>query len=255
MDLKVFPMVDGTIYIVSPRKLENELLSTFLEQKTGSKCLCVDHIEHLSRLQDAKTNNGPPKLLLFDCVAELPEKILERLQSQNEEILSRCPVCLFRLKRDLALELMAMKQGVIGFFYEDDTPDHFLKGVRALCSGELWITRETLREYVSTTTMNRMLRNKAQNPTDLLTRRELEILALAGSGATNDEIAAQLCISPHTVKTHIYNIFKKIDVPNRLQATLWAANNLRPFNAVSQPSSASSSPSAPTRLSFGYQLI
>jgi len=59
-----------------------------------------------------------------------------------------------------------------------------------------------------------------------LTRRELEILSMVVSGATNEEIAARICISPHTVKTHIYNIFKKINVPNRLQAALWAAKNL-----------------------------
>jgi DNA-binding CsgD family transcriptional regulator len=45
-------------------------------------------------------------------------------------------------------------------------------------------------------------------------------------GAKNEEIADKLFISPNTVKTHIYNIFKKIDVPNRLQAALWAAKHL-----------------------------
>ena len=56
--------------------------------------------------------------------------------------------------------------------------------------------------------------------------RQIEILAMVAVGATNDEIADKLCISPHTVKTHLYRIFKKINVPNRVQAALWAAKNL-----------------------------
>ncbi|MFH1935680.1 MAG: helix-turn-helix transcriptional regulator [Pseudomonadota bacterium] len=60
----------------------------------------------------------------------------------------------------------------------------------------------------------------------MLTPREVEILTMMATGATNANIADKLCISPHTVKTHIYNIFKKIDVPNRLQASLWATKNL-----------------------------
>ena len=59
-----------------------------------------------------------------------------------------------------------------------------------------------------------------------LTRRETEILALIAAGHTNEEMAEKLFISPHTVKTHVYNIFQKIAVPNRLQAALWAAKNL-----------------------------
>ena len=59
-----------------------------------------------------------------------------------------------------------------------------------------------------------------------LTLREIGVLTMVAAGSKNAVIADKLCISPHTVKTHIYNIFKKIDVPNRLQASLWAAKNL-----------------------------
>ena len=61
---------------------------------------------------------------------------------------------------------------------------------------------------------------------DLLTIREKEILALVSSGYGNQQIADELCISIHTVKTHTYNIYQKIGVSSRLQATLWAAKYL-----------------------------
>ena len=54
-----------------------------------------------------------------------------------------------------------------------------------------------------------------------LTTREKEILDKIAHGSSNRDIADELYISLHTVKTHIYNIFKKIDVSNRIQAALW----------------------------------
>ena len=247
-------MADGPIYIVSPRKFENELLSTFLAQKTGSQCVCRERIEHVPCVQNEDNNDGPPKLILLDCLGELPEKIVEQLESTDEETFSRCPLSLFRLRRDSDIEIKAMQQGVSGFFYEYDTPEHFLKGVHALCSGELWISREILRNYVYATN-NKMQEHRRQNLAALLTRRELEILALLGSGASNDEIAEQLSISPHTVKTHIYNIFKKINVPNRLQATLWAADNLYSFNGISLHSPAITLPShAPSSIGYHFTI-
>jgi DNA-binding CsgD family transcriptional regulator len=72
----------------------------------------------------------------------------------------------------------------------------------------------------------KVIHNLSKRDATGITPREAQILAMVAVGAKNEEIADKLCISPHTVKTHIYNLCKKIGVPNRLQAALWAAKNL-----------------------------
>ena len=69
------------------------------------------------------------------------------------------------------------------------------------------------------------LKNSLKDNT-ILSLRETKMLTLLAVGHTNREIAEKFGISLHMVTTHMYNIFKKINAPNRLQATLWAAKNL-----------------------------
>nr|WP_267869103.1 helix-turn-helix transcriptional regulator [Shewanella electrodiphila] len=64
-------------------------------------------------------------------------------------------------------------------------------------------------------------------PTTALTSRELDVLALLPTCKSNIEIADILFVSEHTVKSHLYKVFKKIDVKNRLQAMSWVKENLQ----------------------------
>ncbi len=59
---------------------------------------------------------------------------------------------------------------------------------------------------------------RSEQPATPLTEREREVLALMASGATNREIAAQLHLSPHTVKEHTSTLYRKLDVRNRAEA-------------------------------------
>ena len=92
-----------------------------------------------------------------------------------------------------------------------------------MLNGEFWLSRKIVTEYI--------VKDKRQNSfikggETALTFREIEILTIIGMGSTNQEVADKLCVSCHTVKTHLYNIYRKIEVPNRLQAALWATKNL-----------------------------
>ena len=60
---------------------------------------------------------------------------------------------------------------------------------------------------------------------NLLSRREYEVLVLLSKGYNNKEIGKELFISEKTVKNHITNIFKKLEVNDRVQATLFALHN------------------------------
>lgn len=58
-----------------------------------------------------------------------------------------------------------------------------------------------------------------------LTPREIEILKLISKGYSNKEIAQKLFLSEKTVKNHVYNIFKKLDVKDRTQAAIYMLKN------------------------------
>lgn len=73
--------------------------------------------------------------------------------------------------------------------------------------------------------LNGILAGVSDRKIDLLSEREREVLVLVARGMTNRDIAKSLFLSEKTVKNHLNNIFKKIDVTDRTKAALYAINN------------------------------
>lgn len=198
------------IYIIGPRKLQNEVLASYLEKELDAKCTVA---------MGAYDTNGHECLILLDT----PEKDLDRyfvgLESESRKTFNGHIIALFNVKSGLGIEEKAITWGMRGFFYEQDSPQQFVKGITSMLKGELWYPRNVMTKYI----LSRKTNNNYKKDVVILTQRELEILTMLISGTKNEDIADNLCISTHTVKTHIYNIFRKISVPNRLQAALWAA--------------------------------
>lgn len=213
---------DKIIYIIGPRRLQNELMVSFLEQEIGAKCIASQDIRIIPSMDDKKITQ--PRMILLDCLEKDLHSYLSELESSPENMLHRHLVALFNLSFGLGIEEKALKIGVRGFFYEQDPSLEILsKGLQAMFNGELWASREIMTKSILESRDKDIITKKDATT---LTSREIEILTLIATGFKNEQIASQLFISTNTVKTHIYNIFKKIHVPDRLQATLWAAKNL-----------------------------
>ena len=215
------PLTNRVICVVGPRRFQNELIASFLERETGARCVPAQNIRQ--RLFTDNKKVGTRRQILWDCLGENLETLVLEIESYGKRLLARDLVTFSNVKEGTGIEEKAVMLGVRGFFYEHDSMEIFLKGIRAVFDGELWFPRKIMTKCI--------LKNKIRQPSPeenrvALTKRENEVLTMVAVGASNEDIADKLCISPHTVKTHVYNIFKKIDVPNRLQAAFWAAKNL-----------------------------
>ncbi|WP_445003684.1 LuxR C-terminal-related transcriptional regulator [Halomonas mongoliensis] len=162
-----------------------------------------------------------PTLVLLD-VDHLSDDQMQKwhAHAMEDEQLS---LAAFNLRdEDHAVETLSALH-LQGIFYRSDSLEMICKGLQSLADGELWMSRSLMTRMIS------FLRRQQLNsyrPVCGLTHRELEIIGLLGSGASNGEIADRLFVSEHTVKSHLYNIFRKIDVHNRIQAVNWARQNL-----------------------------
>ncbi|MBD1556218.1 helix-turn-helix transcriptional regulator [Vibrio sp. S9_S30] len=113
-----------------------------------------------------------------------------------------------------------------GCFGAKDDLDSVCNGLLSISRGENWLPRKAINQLLSFYQKNDSSYMEDEAIQVDLTRREIEILETLKTGESNIEIADKLFISEHTIKSHLYNIFKKIEVKNRLQAMAWAKKHL-----------------------------
>ncbi len=112
----------------------------------------------------------------------------------------------------------AIKAGALGYLLKDSEPEVLVEAIRQVHQGESSLDPSIARK---------LLLELAQPPrreltTDPLTARELEVLRLVAQGKNNREIAAQLCVTEMTVRTHVSNVLSKLHLASRTQAALYA---------------------------------
>lgn len=117
-----------------------------------------------------------------------------------------------------------IKIGASGYVLKDADSDTLLKAIRDVHKGKSYI-QPSLSELLVKDINSKDEKSKESLLIESLTKREYEVLTLIAEGMNNRDIAEKLFISEKTVKNHVSNIFKKIDVTDRVQAAIFTFRN------------------------------
>ncbi len=197
------------ILIADDHAVVRQGLNMFLGLDTELQVVgeAVDGAEAVNLARELK-----PDLVLMDLLMPVMDGIVAtgiiRRELPDTEILALTSVL------EDASVVGAIRAGAIGYLLKDTSSDDLCHAIRAAAAGQVQIEPRA---------MARLMREvrTPDNP-EPLTERETDVLRLLAQGQSNKEIAHNLSVSEKTVKSHVSSILRKLDVPSRTQAALYA---------------------------------
>lgn len=204
------------IMLVDDHNLIREGIKQLIEFNDDMKVVC-----EASNGNDCleKLNDNPVDIILLDI--NMPVKngidVLADIRKKNIPV----KVLMLTVHNEVEYLVKATDIGVDGYILKDAGFEELKSAIHSIMNGENYIQPKlvpSLNSYLIRTDTDR---DKIKS----LTRRELDVLKLLAVGGFNKDIAVKLNISERTVKNHISNIFKKIDVTDRTQAAVFAIKN------------------------------
>jgi len=205
------------VMLVDDHEVVLEGLIRILEKQGGIQIVSVagsaeDALEKLERF--------PPDVIVVDI--QLPGmngiELIKRIKKSHPEI----EAITLTVFDDEQFARQAIKAGAIGYVIKDAAKDELVKAVRSAAKGETLISTSVARKLIDEMTEPAAKKKKKGEGFEGLSQREVDVIKLMAKGHNNRQIADLLYISEHTVKVHIRNIFRKIDVTDRTNAVLWA---------------------------------
>ncbi|WP_037067133.1 response regulator [Pseudonocardia acaciae] len=116
----------------------------------------------------------------------------------------------------------ALRAGASGFLLKDVRRDDLADAVRVVAKGEALLAPSVTRRLIDDVVRRGAARPVLRRQLDELTERESATLRQVARGLSNAEIAAELVVSEHTVKTHVSNVLMKLGLRDRAQAVVFA---------------------------------
>jgi DNA-binding NarL/FixJ family response regulator len=119
----------------------------------------------------------------------------------------------------------AILAGACGYLLKDSTIDELMAGIGAAAQGESLVSPAIASKVLQRLRATSSSPREAETIRSELSDREIQVLKLIANGKDNAMIAAELHISPKTVKNHISNILMKLQIDNRIQAAVYAVRS------------------------------
>jgi DNA-binding NarL/FixJ family response regulator len=198
------------IAIVEDNPTVRQTLCEWINSASDCRCVCACAT---GKAAVAEIPGHQPDVVLMDI--NLPGESGITCTARLKQILPKLQIVMLTVYKDHDLILQALKAGASGYLLKRSGRQDILKAIGEVRTGGAPMTGEIARMLVET-----FQKPPADEQTEGLTARELEILTLLAKGLSNKEISARLGISFETVRNHLRHIYDKLHVHCRTEAVM-----------------------------------
>jgi DNA-binding NarL/FixJ family response regulator len=198
--------------VISPQILFRKAICSLLAE-TGA----FDIVVELAGVFDplTKVEKSQPGILIVHTVD--PAAALGTVR-QLHDLLPDIRVLLLANDPKEEFSMQALEAGAWGCLSTSDSPQRLVKALEKVAQGERWVGHQLANLIIEKFVAGQQAEAR---PTERLTSREWEVLALLANGCSDKEIASRLFISRETAKSHLKSVYKKLQVRNRSAAAVY----------------------------------
>lgn len=213
-------MRDVTVLIVDDQRLVREGVASLLDIQEGISVVgtAADGSEGLQKALAVK-----PDVILMDIRMPLLDGISATKQIKHQ--LPACQVLMLSTFDDDEYIIKSLQAGAGGYLLKDIPAEDLAQAVRLVHTGIYQLAPSVAGKLVGqldSLGQKRQSRTHVDVAPNDLTDRELEVLQLIATGATNREIAQELVVSEGTIKNHVSSILSRLGLRDRIQAAIYA---------------------------------